>query len=130
MSALHVWVQKPGTATVYNGSVMEALNQAGIAAAGLDLQGTIFLSLPDQVGMGCNLVIWQFFCHFFFQFVLCVSTAGCGHSEGVRCYVDRYSDYVEEVLDFTRQATWTQSSSRIHAPGVALFTSPFVLQVH
>ena len=45
---------------MYNGSVIEVLNQSGIAAAGLDLQGTIFFSLPHQESDGmCIVVIWQ-----------------------------------------------------------------------
>jgi len=58
----HKEAGKPG---VYAGSLVELLNNSGIAAAGIDMQG-------------------------------------CGHSEGLRCYVDRYQDYVDEVLGFTR----------------------------
>lgn len=29
-----------------------------------------------------------------------IDLQGCGHSEGLRCYVDRYQDYVDEVLAF------------------------------
>lgn len=82
---------------MYEGSIVELLNLEGFSVAGVDLKGAEVCRVALTAAQSFKSLNPTRVCFH----------AGCGHSDGVRCYVDKYRDYVEDVLDFTRSG-WVQ----------------------
>ena len=101
-------MQEAGKPHVYESSLVDQLNKRGIAVAGIDLQGSpssVFAHASSIKMISIDKVRWNRLIQ------ICNLTAGCGFSEGMRCYIDRYEDYVEDIQDFIKWALKQSSHS-------------------